>query len=355
MSLSFYFYACRCNAQVGAGPYSAGMKNKPIIAVLGTGGTIAGHGASAAHVAAYTCSVLAIDEVLAAFPHAGAHADLRVEQLLQIGSENFRNEHLLMIGRRVAAALEDADVDGVVLAQGTDTIEETAYFLHLTLKSEKPVVVVGSMRPPSAMSSDAALNLYAAVCVAGHPASRGRGVLVVSNDEIHTARDVAKTSSFKLEAFHSPYGPLGYVVQGQPRYYRSVARPHTLSTGWSADRIESLPRVDIVHAYGGLDEGAVRTIAERAQGIVHAGTGNGSIARPVAAVLAQAAQRGVQVVRASRTGSGVVVRNGAQPDDEHGWLVVDDQSPYKARILLMLALLDGAGDRAALQACFYRY
>jgi len=338
-----------------SGPYIAGMKKKPTIVVLGTGGTIAGHGASATHVAAYTCSVLAIDEILAAFPHAASRADLRVEQLLQIGSENFRNEHLLMIGKRVSAALKDADVDGVVLTQGTDTIEETAYFLHLTVKSEKPVVVVGSMRPPSAMSSDAALNLYAAVCVAAHPSSRGKGALVVANDEIHTARDVSKASSFKLEAFRSPYGPLGYIVEGLPRYYRTVTRDHTLSAEWSVDEIESLPRVDVIHAYGELDEALVEAIASQARGIVYAGTGNGSIARRIAAVLAQAARRGVQVARASRTGSGVVIRNGAQPDDERGWLVVDDQSPYKARILLMLALLGGSGDRAALQACFYRY
>ena len=145
------------------------MRDKPHIVVIGTGGTIAGRGESSANTAAYACSVLTIDEILAAIPQASALAKLRAEQLLQTGSENFNDAHLLMIGKRVSEVLKDDDVDGVILTQGTDTIEETAYFLHLTLKSVKPVVVVGSMRPPSAMSSDASLNLYHAISVAIDP------------------------------------------------------------------------------------------------------------------------------------------------------------------------------------------
>ena len=331
------------------------MRDKPNIVVLGTGGTIAGRGASHANTAAYACSVLTVDEVLAVLPQAPARANLRAEQLLQTGSENFNNEHLLLIGKRVSDILEDADVDGVVLTHGTDTIEETAYFLHLTLKSVKPVVVVGSMRPPSAMSSDASLNLYEAICVAGHPASRGRGVLVVSNDEIHTARDVVKTNSFKLEAFGSPYGPLGYVVEGQPRYYRTTSRDHTVMTPWSIDRIESLPKVDIVYAYGALDGQAIVNLLDNTDGLVYAGTGNGNVAEHLVGALRRAARDGVQVVRASRTGSGVVVRDGAQPDSDYGWIVVDDQVPQKARILLMLAMSGEPKERDALQAAFYRY
>lgn len=332
------------------------MRDKPNIVVVGTGGTIAGRGASYANTSAYACSVLTIDEVLAVLPQAPALANLRAEQLLQTGSENFNNEHLLLIGKRVSEILEEADVDGVVLTHGTDTIEETAYFLHLTLKSVKPVVVVGSMRPPSAMSSDASLNLYQAICVAGHPASRGRGVLVVSNDEIHTARDVVKTNSFKLEAFESPYGPLGYVVEGQPRYYRMTSRDHTVQTPWSIDRIESLPKVDIVYAYGALDGQAIgHLLGSHTDGLVYAGTGNGNVADHIVAALRRAARDGVQVVRASRTGSGVVVRDGAQPDSDYGWIVVDDQVPQKARILLMLAMSSDPKERDALQAAFYRH
>jgi glutamin-(asparagin-)ase len=331
------------------------MRKKANIVVIGTGGTIAGRGETSSNTSAYACSVLTIGEILAAIPEASSRAFLRAEQLMQTGSENFNNEHVLKIGKRVSEVLKRDDVDGVVLTHGTDTIEETAYFLHLTLKSVKPVVVVGSMRPPSAMSSDASLNLYDAISVAAHPSSRGKGTLVVANNEIHTARDVIKSHSFKLEAFRSPYGALGYVVEGEPRYYRTPSRDHTVQTEWSIDKLERLPRVDIVYAYGALDEAVIGTMASQADGLIFAGTGNGNVAEHIVGPLVEAARNGLHVVRASRTGTGVVIRNGAQPDDDYGWIVVDDQAPQKARILLMLAMLDNADERSALQAAFYRY
>jgi glutamin-(asparagin-)ase len=331
------------------------MRDKANIIVIGTGGTIAGRGETSSNTSAYACSVLTIEEILAAIPEAASLANLRAEQLLQIGSENFNNEHLLVIGKRVSELLKDDDVDGVILTHGTDTIEETAYFLHLTLKSVKPVVVVGAMRPPSAMSSDASLNLYSAIAVAIHPASRGRGTLVVANDEIHTARDVIKTNSFKLEAFQSPYGALGYVVEGQPRYYRAPSRDHTVATQWSIDDLDVLPKVDIVYGYGALDEEVIGAVASDAKGLIYAGTGNGNVAERIVGSLVEATRKGLHVVRASRTGNGVVIRNGAQPDDDYGWLVIDDQAPQKARILLMLAMLNGPHERNELQAAFYRY
>ncbi|HTI16974.1 MAG TPA: asparaginase [Trinickia sp.] len=331
------------------------MREKPNIVVIGTGGTIAGRGETSSNTASYDCSVLTVNEILSSIPEVSSLANLRAEQLLQTGSENFNNEHLLKIGKRISEVLKDDDVDGVILTHGTDTIEETAYFLHLTLKSVKPVVVVGSMRPPSAMSSDASLNLYNAISVAVHPTSRAKGTLVVANDEIHTARDVTKANSFKLEAFRSPYGALGYVVEGQPRYYRMPWRDHTVSTQWAIDDLEALPKVDIIYAYGALDERVIDTVASDARGLIYAGTGNGNVALHIVAPLVAAARNGVHVVRASRTGNGVVIRNGAQPDDDYGWLVVDDQAPQKARILLMLAMLSTPAERSALQAAFYRY
>ncbi|RKE36042.1 glutamin-(asparagin-)ase [Paraburkholderia sp. BL23I1N1] len=330
------------------------MTAKPNILVIGTGGTIAGQGKAAVNTSAYLCSVLGIDEVLDTIPHALALANLRSEQLLQTGSENFNNEHLLAIGKRVANVLAQQDVDGVVITHGTDTIEETAYFLHLTLKSIKPVVVVGSMRPPSAMSSDAALNLYDAIAVAAHPSSSGIGTLVVANSEIHTARDVVKSNSFKLEAFRSPYGALGYVIEGVPHYYRRPSRAHTLDTPWSLDTLAGLPKVDIVYGYGALESDALASIAANARGLIFVGTGNGNVANHLLTTLRDAARRGVHVVRASRTGNGNVLRNGAQPDDEYGWLTVDDQVPQKARLLLTLALTQGC-DTNTLQAAFERY
>ncbi|HVE08742.1 MAG TPA: asparaginase [Paraburkholderia sp.] len=330
------------------------MTKKANIVVVGTGGTIAGQGKAASNTSAYLCSVLGVDDILRAIPQASALAALRAEQLLQTGSENFGNRHLLAIAARVSTLLAQPDVDGVVITHGTDTIEETAYFLHLTLKSAKPAVLVGSLRPPSAMSSDAALNLYGAIAVAAHPSSRGIGTLVVANDEIHTARDVVKANSFKVEAFRSPYGPLGYVIEGRPRYYRHPSRAHTLSTPWSIDMLGPLPQVDIVYAYGALEAATVNAVAARSRGLIYAGTGNGNVAEHLLEPLCAAVRRGVSVVRASRTGSGIVLRNGAQLDDAYGWLAAEDHAPSKARILLTLALtLTGAAP--ALQACFDHY
>ncbi len=329
--------------------------DKPNIVVVGTGGTIAGSGRQSTDTAAYQCSVRPIEAVVAEVPELAACAQVRTEQLFQTGSENMDSARLLMLGKHVAALLEQPEVDGVVVTQGTDTIEETAYFLHLTLKSDKPVVVAGAMRPPSALSNDVALNLYNAVAVAASTEASGKGVLVVLNEEIHTARDVLKTSSFQLDAFRSPYGPLGYVVEGQPRFYRHPARPHTTATEWDIGTLETLPQVSMVVAHGGITAASVAAaIGPDTAALIYAGTGNGNVAEAVLPVLLAASEQGVRVVRASRTGEGVVIRNGAQPDDRYGWLVVDDQPPQKARLLMALALT-GTTDPAALQAIFHRY
>jgi glutamin-(asparagin-)ase len=331
------------------------MKEKAHIVVIGTGGTIAGRGASSVNTSAYACSVLSIDEVLSGIPEVAAVSRVSAEQLMQIGSENFTTEHLLQLGKRIDTLLKQDDVDGIVVTHGTDTIDETAYFLHLTLKSPKPVVVVGSMRPPSSLSADGPLNLYNAILVASSPASHAKGTLVVSNDEIHSARDVVKTSTFKLESFRSPYGPLGYIVEGNPRYYRVPARRHTTETQWSVDEIHQLPEVGIVYAHAGIDAAVIEATAQSGiRGLIYAATGNGNVAGHVVGALLRARRRGVQIVRASRTGSGIVTRNGAQPDDEYDWLVVDDQVPQKARLLLMLSLSDGQHS-TELQDVFYRY
>ncbi|MDE1179090.1 asparaginase [Paraburkholderia sp.] len=328
---------------------------KARLVLIGTGGTIAGRGGSAVNTSAYDCSVLGIDEILTGLPAAAEIADIRTEQLFQIGSENFGTAHLLQLGKRVAALLQRDDVDGVVITHGTDTLDETAYFLHLTLKSAKPVVVVGAMRPPSALSSDGPLNLYHAIVVAASRDAHGKGTLVVANDEIHTARDVVKTNTFKQEAFRSPYGPLGYIVEGVPRFYRLAARRHTVQTEWSIAEIHDLPEVGIVYAHGGMTDHGVRAMLDTGvRAIVYAATGNGNVAASVVAALRDARSRAVHVVRASRTGGGVVIRNAAQPDDRYDWLAADDHVPHKARILTMLALT-GACDADALQRAFLTY
>ena len=331
------------------------MAGKPNIVLIGTGGTIAGRGASTVNASAYDCSVLSIEDVLADVPAAADIANLRTEQMFQMGSENFEITQLAALGQRIAALLRMADIDGVVITHGTDTMEETAYFLNLTLDSDKPVVLVGSMRPPSALSGDGALNLFNAIVAAASPITHNLGTLVVMNDELHSARDVIKRNTAKLEAFQSPYGPLGMILEGQVLLYRRPARPHTIRTEWSIDALGSLPEVGIVYAHGGLSPTVIRTMTDSGvEAIIYAGTGNGNVAERFVEPLREARQRGIHIVRASRTGSGVVLRNGAQPDDAYDWLVVGDQVPHKARILLMLALSVDR-DSAYLQKTLLKY
>ena len=168
-----------------------------------------------------------VDKLIAGVPELAQVAQVRGEQVFQIASESFTNEHLLTLGKRVAALAKQPDVDGIVITHGTDTLEETAYFLNLTVRTDKPVVVVGSMRPSTAISADGALNLLNAVTTAAAKDSRGKGVLVVMNDEIHTGRDVSKSVNIKTEAFRSPWGPLGMVVEGKTYWFRAPVKRHT--------------------------------------------------------------------------------------------------------------------------------
>jgi glutamin-(asparagin-)ase len=339
-----------------AAPASAPAEaRKANIVIIGTGGTIAGAGASATNTAAYQSAVVPVDKIIASVPEISKVANVKGEQIFQIGSESFNNERLLKLGKRVSELLKQPDVDGIVITHGTDTIEETAYFLNLTLKSDKPVVVVGSMRPGTALGADGALNLYDAVLVASNPVSKGKGTLVVLNDEIHTGRDVTKTNTFKTETFRSPFGPLGYVVEGRTLFYRIPARPHTLQTEWDIDKIDKLPEVAVVYAYGNVNPASIdAAVKNGAKAIVYAATGNGSVGDYMVEPLKAAQAKGVQIVRASRTGSGVVVRNAEQPDDKYGWVVTDDQLPQKARILTALALTR-TNDPKALQEIFWKY
>jgi len=325
------------------------------IVIIGTGGTIADAGASATNTAAYQSAVVPVDKIIASVPEISKVANVKGEQIFQIGSESFNNERLLKLGKRVSELLKQPDVDGIVITHGTDTIEETSYFLNLTLKSDKPVVVVGSMRPGTALGADGSLNLYDAVLVASNPASRGKGTLVVLNDEIQTGRDVTKSNTFKTETFRSPFGPLGYVVEGRTLYYRLPARPHTVQTEFDIDRIDSLPEVAVVYAYGNVNPASIdAAVKNGAKAIVYAATGNGSVGDYMVEPLKAARAKGVQIVRASRTGSGVVIRNGEQPDDKYDWIVTDDQLPQKARILMALALTR-TNDPKALQQIFWKY
>lgn len=326
------------------------------VVILATGGTIAGSGASSANSASYQSAKVAVDQLIAAVPELQNVASVRGEQVFQIGSESFNNERLLQLGKRVSALLKQNDVDGVVITHGTDTLEETAYFLNLVIPSTKPVVVVGSMRPGTAMSADGKLNLYNAVSLAASPDARSKGVLVSMNDEIHTARDVAKSVNIKTEAFRSPWGPLGLVVEGKNYWFRAPVKRHTTASEFNIDRIEKLAPVEVVYGYGNMNEQAYRAyVGNGAAAIIHAGTGNGSVASQIVPVLQELRGKGVQIIRSSRvTGGGFVLRNAEQPDDKYDWIVAHDFNPQKARILAAVAMTR-TSDSKELQRIFWEY
>ena len=319
------------------------MTTLPHVRVLAMGGTIAGAATSTTDSTGYRAGTTDIADVIARVPEIAAIAQITSEQFAQIDSSDLTDGLLLALARRVVELGNDPTVDAIVITHGTDTLEETAYLLHLTVGAVKPVVLVGSMRPPTALSPDGPMNMFAAVAVAASPASRGQGVLVVMNDEIHTARDVTKSSSLRVDAFESPYGALGSVTDGIPRFYRANARPVAVPFPVPAD----LPSSSIVFAHSGLD---ARSITPR-DVVIFAGFGNGTV--PTRVIDALESSSGL-VVRATRTGSGHVTLVGASDPRANAWVAVDDQSPQRARILACLALTVTT-DRLEIQEMFHRY
>jgi len=297
-----------------------------------------------------------IEQLIAGVPELSQIANVRGEQVMQIASESINNENLLQLGRRVAELADNKDVDGIVITHGTDTLEETAYFLNLVEKTDKPIVVVGSMRPGTAMSADGMLNLYNAVAVAGSKEARGKGVLVTMNDEIQSGRDVSKMINIKTEAFKSPWGPMGMVVEGKSYWFRLPAKRHTMDSEFDIKTIKSLPDVEIAYGYGNVSDTAYKALAQAgAKAIIHAGTGNGSVSSKVVPALVELRKQGVQIIRSSHVNAGgMVLRNAEQPDDKYDWVAALDLNPQKARILAMVALTK-TQDSKELQRIFWEY
>jgi len=326
------------------------------VVVLATGGTIAGAGASAANSATYQAAKVGVEQLIAGIPELSKLANVRGEQVMQIASESITNENLLQLGRRVAELADSKDVDGIVITHGTDTLEETAYFLNLVEKTDKPIIVVGSMRPGTAMSADGMLNLYNAVAVASSKEAHGKGVLVTMNDEIQSGRDVSKMINIKTEAFKSAWGPLGMVVEGKSYWFRLPAKRHTMDSEFDIKNIKSLPDVEIAYSYGNVSDTAYKALAQSgAKAIIHAGTGNGSVSSRVVPALQALRKDGVQIIRSSHVNAGgFVLRNAEQPDDKYDWVVAHDLNPQKARILAMVALTK-TNDSKELQRMFWEY
>jgi L-asparaginase len=262
----------------------------------------------------------------------------------------------IKLARRVNELQAQADVTGIVITHGTDTMEETGYFLDLVVKGDKPVVLVGSMRPATAISADGPMNLYNATAVAVDPAARGRGALVVLNDDVHYARETTKTNSTSLQTFVSPNrGRAGIVLFGKATFFSPPVPKHTSGSAFAGNVPDALPMVSIVYAHANVGKEQVdAAVAAGAKGIVLAGVGDGNATAAMIDALAAAAKKGVVVVRSTRTGSGIVARNVELDDDKLGFVAAMELNPQKARVLLQQALLK-TRDVAAVQKYFEEY
>jgi L-asparaginase len=337
----------------------------PRVRLVATGGTISNRNGGR----------LTAEELVASMPGLDRYARPEAEQFSNTSSGNLTLKQWLDLSRRINTLFkEDPDLAGVVVTSGTDTLEETAYFLDLTVRTEKPVVVVGSMRNPSTLGYEGAANLLEGFRVAASPDARGKGVLVVLNDEINAARDVTKTDALRLGTFQSRgYGLLGVVDSDRVVFYRSLVKRHTAASEFDVSGIDELPRVDVVMVYQGASGDVIKAIVDQgARGIVIASAGAGATSGTQAQGIQYAIEKGVFIVTSTRTGSGRIASRGrgtaattttsndgdatpapARPATDRR-IAAEDLAPVKARILLMLALTRTT-DGSEIQRMFTEY
>ncbi len=319
-------------------PHKKSSPSLPRVRVLATGGTIAGTADSPSKIIGYQAGVLCVEALLSSVPELTDIADISGEQICNIDSKDITDEIWLRLANRVTEIFENDEAGAIVITHGTDTMEETAFFLDLTVNSDKPIILTGAMRPATAKNPDGPGNLLDAVRTAISPEATDKGVLVVINDTIHTAREVTKTHTMNPDAFRFPEnGPLGIIENVIPAFHREPAhRPANLK--FDIKKIRALPRVDILYGHQG-DDGALAEAAVKAgaKGIVYAGLGNGSIPAPAEKSLTKAAEKGVIVIRATHVSNGPVV---SSMDSSCPTPFIDSGTlnPQKARVLLRTAL-----------------
>ena len=332
---------------------------KPHVAIVSTGGTIVSSGASETQMTGYSIQGLKVDDLIAAVPSLANVAEITVHPVCNIPSSCINETIWLQLCEVVQQLASNANIDGIVITHGTDTMEETAFFLNLVVKTNKPVVITGAMRPATALSADGPLNLYNAVQVAGNDTACGKGVLIVLNGLITGARDTTKTNTTAVQTFQSrDFGAYGYVIGNDIEFFSQSTKPHTLLTEFTLPalmKVPSLPRVDIVYAHGSEDGLFINAAVKAgAKGIVYAGTGHGTVSEKAEEALTKAVHAGVTVVRSSRTGSGLVL-DGLSRWQETGFIPSRSLSPQKARILLELSLALWGTNHAQIVKAFKTY
>lgn len=330
-------------------------QKKANVVILATGGTIAGAAGSGVQ-SGYTSGQVNIDAMINAVPDITKLANIKGEQISNVGSQDMSFEIIMKVANRINELTKSKDVDGIVITHGTDTMEETAYFLNLVCKTEKPIVLVGSMRPSTAVSADGPLNLYNAVGVAADPNAKKRGVMLVMNDWIHSAQTLTKVSTTAVQTFMSPIrGLIGTCAYGVNDFYKYPDQLYGNMSEFSIEGVTTLPRVDIIYADVDMPADLIDASVERgAKGIVIAGVGNGNMNAAALEACARASKKGVVVVRSSRVATGTIGRNVEVDDDKLGLIASINLNPQKSRILLSLALLKNR-KLDDIQNLFYQY
>ena len=318
---------------------NASAKELSNVVILGTGGTIAGKGSSKTGVS-YTAGELSINSLINSVPGIEKLANLTGENVANVPSQDMTDAIWLKLANRVNEVLKNPSVAGVVITHGTDTMEETAYFLDLVVKTNKPIVVTGSMRPSTSLSADGPINILNSVAVAASPLSIGKGVLVVMNGEIYSARDVTKTNTTSVATFKSPNsGPIGIIDYTKVRYYATPTGKHTANSEFDITKIKELPKVCVLYEVeGGIAPLIKAAIKLGYKGIVLAGLGDGNMPTNDENILKEAVSKGITVVVSSRVGSGCVQTNAEVKDTKYKFITANDLNPQKARILLRVAL-----------------
>ena len=313
------------------------LSAKPKIRIIATGGTIAGVSASATS-SAYGAGQVGIQTLIDAVPQIKELADVSGEQLVNIGSQDMNDAVWLKLAKRINQLLS-GDYDGVLVTHGTDTMEETAYFLSLTVHSDKPVILVGSMRPSTAISADGPANLYNGVAALVDPSSKGHGVMACMNNQLIDAKSLIKTHTTDCATFKGTYGEVGYVYNGKPYYIFEPTYKHTTRSIFNVDNLEKLPQVGIIYGYANCSTLPIEAFVKaKFDGIVLAGVGDGNFYKDVFDVAVQAQKSGTQIVRASRVPTGPTCLNGEVDDNKYHFVAALNLNPQKARVLLQLAL-----------------
>ncbi|WP_432800126.1 type II asparaginase [Poriferisphaera sp. WC338] len=336
-------------------PVHTTKTEKPNIIILATGGTIAGSADSEVDLV-YKPSTLGVQQLIDAVPQVQERANVTGEQVMQIASQNITDDDWIALANRTNELLKQDDVDGIVITHGTDTMEETAYFLNLVSESDKPIVLTGALRPATSLSADGPINLYNAVSAAANPTLNNFGTVIVMDDYVLGARDVLKMDIHRTDSFRAPnQGPIGHILYGEYNPVITPLKRHTTNSEFRITPETKLPRVAIIPAYSNMSGDLIDAAVNLGyKGIVINGVGDGNMSNAGLDAVKRAREKGVIVVRASRIPAGLVTRNNEINDDEYDLVVADNLSAQKARILLKLALLQ-TQDTKELQRIFHEY